>query len=1074
MTARRIASLALALVPAFVSAQPLTFTHLAGSLGGAGWYDDVGNSALFRRPVGVASDGAGNVYVADTENHTIRRIGVASGEVTTLAGSAGLSGSADGTGSAARFFYPCRVAADGAGSLFVSGPWSDTIRKIDLATRVVTTLAGSDGAEGSSDGFSSAARFFDPFGIAADGAGNLYVADAGNHTIRKVVVATGEVTTFAGVAGSPGAANGVGNTARFRTPIGLALDSSGSLFVADAGNATIRRIELATRVVTTLAGLAGFPGSADGTGAVARFREPYGVAADSAGNLFVADTGNHILRRIVVDTAVVTTLAGSTPAGYADGLGSQARFFFPYDVTRDGAGDLWVADGYNHAIRRVVVSTAAVSTPAGGGGPGSVDGVGPAARFYYPGGLVAGGAGDLYLVDRFNHTIRSIALATRTVTTLAGSPGMEGMDDGTGAAARFRYPHGVAPDGAGNLYVADSYNHTIRKLVIATGEVTTFAGAAGYSGTNDGIGSAARFYNPHGIAWDGAGNLFVADVSNQTIRAIALATAEVTTLAGAAGSAGSTDGVGGSALFREPWSVAADGAGYVYVADTHNHVIRKIEVVTRAVTTLAGSAGSPGSDDGVGSVARFRYPEGVASGGPGVVYVSDSANHTIRKIDVATGTVTTVAGAAGTAGSEDGTGSDARFSNPQSIAGGDGGVVYVSDLLNHSIRKGVPSLPDLAIVDAPMGLVGAPRQLDTTPQTATAWQWELVGRVTGSTAALSSATLRNPAFTPDLPGHYVFRLTASTSTAARISTVAIDAWTPPAASVSGDQAICAGGSATIRALLTGQSPWNVTWSDAVTQSGLTTNPAVRSVFPAVETVYTVTTLSDANASGTATGSATVTVNPVPATPSITAPASVPATSSGNTASVTASPGSSWAWGITGGAINGGQGTNAITFIAGRGGVLTLSVVEIGSNGCGSAPASVEIPITAPLGSPFFALPPCRLFDTRQFSGPAEASPILAPGETRPLSVTGRCAIPVTARSISANITVTQATSDGHLTIHPSDLASPGNSVINFRLGRTRANNAILELSVDGSGGLTVFNGAAGAVHLVVDVNGYFE
>jgi hypothetical protein len=292
-------------------ALPLSrLTLIAGQLGVAGSVDGNGALAQFSKPTAVTADGAGNLFVADNGNHTIRKVVAATGVVTTLAGTAGMAGSADGTGAAARFNGPNSVAVDGADNLFVSDRQNNTIRKVVVATGVVTTLAGTAGMAGSNDGTGAAARFNDPHGVAVDGAGNLFVADYLNHTIRKVVVATGAVTTLAGTAGMTGSTDGTGAAARFNGVGGLAVDSSGNLYASDAFNNTIRKVVVATGVVTTLAGTAGMTGSADGTGAAARFNAPQLPALDGAGYLYVPDFQNATVRKIVLASGVVTTYVG--------------------------------------------------------------------------------------------------------------------------------------------------------------------------------------------------------------------------------------------------------------------------------------------------------------------------------------------------------------------------------------------------------------------------------------------------------------------------------------------------------------------------------------------------------------------------------------------------------------------------------------------------------------------------------------------------------------------------------------------------------------------------------------------
>src|ERR1035437_7180208 len=364
-----LALLALAVIVPSTRAQsiynlPYAFTNFAGTPGVSGSRDGNGNSiggAQFSLPGGVALDSAGNVYVGDTGNHTIRKITPA-GVVTTLAGSPGVIGSADGTGSAAQFYQPGGVAVDSAGNVYVADCANQTIRKITPAG-VVTTLAGSPLVQGSADGNGSAARFFQPHGVAVDTAGILYVADQNNHSIRKIDTA-GNVTTLAGN-GSSGSADGNGSAAQFSYPNNLALDSAGNVYVADFYNDTIRKIDTAGNV-TTLAGSAVAAGSADGNGSAARFNLPSAVALDSAGNVYVADYANSTIRKI--DTAGnVTTLAGSPgAAGSADGIGSAARFNQPSGVVLDSVGNVYVVDRMNNRVTKGTIVRAAIEVTRSG------------------------------------------------------------------------------------------------------------------------------------------------------------------------------------------------------------------------------------------------------------------------------------------------------------------------------------------------------------------------------------------------------------------------------------------------------------------------------------------------------------------------------------------------------------------------------------------------------------------------------------------------------------------------------------------------------------------------------------
>jgi uncharacterized protein YjiK len=636
---------------------PVSLELLAGDIGGPGNADGAGSAVRFSDPTGVAVDLGGNrIYVADQQNCTIRKV-TAAGVVSTLAGTAEGYGSADGMGAAARFRTPDRVAVDSAGNLYVADMNSSTIRKVTSAG-LVTTLAGTPGMTGSADGTGAAAQFRFPEGVAVDSAGNVYVADTFNATIRKIT-ADGVVTTLAGTAGMGGSVDGTGAAARFDRPTGLAVGlGSDTVYVADEHNHTIRKIR-SDGVVTTLAGTAGVSGAADGTGAAAQFNLPAGVAVDSAGNVYVADSLNATVRKVSA-AGVVTTLAGAAGMpGSADGTGTAARFDQPTSVGIDISGNLYVVDAAADTLRKVT-PTGVVTTLAGAANlAGSADGTGAAARFNFAEGIAVDSAGNLYVADSSNSILRKIT-PEGVVTTLAGTAGMTGSADGTGATARFKSPFGVALDSAGNLYVTDAGNNTLRK-VTASGVVTTLAGTAGAGGSADGTGTAARFNQPLSIAVDRAGNLYVADTYNHTIRKVTAA-GIVTTLAGTAGLTGSADGTGAAARFYYPFGVTIDGAGNVYVADTSNRTVRAVSPAG-VVTTLAGTAGMMGHVDDTGAAARFQAPIAASVDGAGNVYVLDDT--TVRKVTPA-GTTTTVAGTPGVGGIV--LGATPRFTFPEGLA----------------------------------------------------------------------------------------------------------------------------------------------------------------------------------------------------------------------------------------------------------------------------------------------------------------------------------------------------------------------------------------------------------------------
>lgn len=629
-----------------------TLKLIAGSPGGPGHQDGTLVLAKFSFPYGIASDGAGNVFVAQGGGGNapaIRRIDLGAGMVTTLLGSANSDGPADGTDAAVRLYDITNLVCDGDGNLFFSDSDGHTIGKVVIATGEFTKLAGSSLSPGSQDGTGTAARFNGPSGVASDGAGNLFVADYGNHTIRKIVIATGAVTTLAGMAGINGAQDGLGTAARFAYPWGVAVDGVGHLYVADTANHTVRKIVIASGEVTTLAGSAGIVAHKDGVGTAARFFEARGLAYHD-GALYVTEREGNDIRKVVIASGEVTTLAGTPAAsGNRDGKSTEAQFNKPHGVTVGKSGDLFVADTFNHAIRKVVASTGEVSLIAGSyAQTGIVDRIGAQARFHAPRGVASDGAGNLYVTDFLNQSIRKVVVGSGLVTTLAGQATQEGNADGSAAPASFSSLAGIALDPTGNLLVSDG--HCLRRVVVATGQVSTLAGSCGSADHIDGVGTSARFENPTGIVTDKEGAAFVVDRGNRKIRKLVLATGEVSTLPCWTEASPQVDGGTDAEPFNNPWGIATDGAGNLYVADTLDRTVRKVVIATGKVTVLAGRSGELGYRDGIGDTAYFRYPVDLVSDGAGGLLVADMLNGVIRKIDIATRAVTTVVGDPGQRG----------------------------------------------------------------------------------------------------------------------------------------------------------------------------------------------------------------------------------------------------------------------------------------------------------------------------------------------------------------------------------------------------------------------------------------
>lgn len=624
-----------------------------------------GPSSEFAGPHGIVADNNGNIYVADEHNHSIRKI-TTDGIVSTIAGN-GTQGFADGIGSNALFYYPSGIAIDNSGNLFIADSGNNRIRKI-TPDGTVTTIAG-DGLAGSDDGPVSSASFNNPTGLTIDEFGNLFVTDIYNHKIRKISF-DGVVTTLAG--GTPGSADGQGASASFNNPIGITLASDGNLYITDSGNHKIRVIA-SDGTVTSLAGSNTF-GSNDGIGSAASFYYPYGIVSDNSGYLYVADRGNSKIRKVSL-AGEVSTFIGND-AGFNDGITSLASFTIPQGLAVDVNGNLLVTDTGNNKIRKIS-STNVVSTIAGSGNSGFLDGVGTSASFYMPVGLFRDSDGSFYFTN--GNTIRKID-PNGTVSTVAGN-GQPGSAYGVGTNSSFTAPIALTLDPSGNIYVIDNEFHHIRKIA-PDGTVTTFAGS-GSPGSADGMGINASFNHAYDLISDQQGNLYVADFLNYKIRKIT-PDGNVTTFAGN-GLNGNIDGPVESATFQGPLALCADQSGNIFVLDGVN-TVRKISpdliVSTIPINFIPG---------GLFPSSGFMQPNRIAIDANGMIYVTDQYRvHRIRP----NGKCSILAGDQYNNNNGnpclDGIRYYASFNYPFGIVCDPSGLVYVADEFNNKIRTITP------------------------------------------------------------------------------------------------------------------------------------------------------------------------------------------------------------------------------------------------------------------------------------------------------------------------------------------------------------------------------------------------
>ncbi len=490
-------------------------TTVAGN-GTAGYSGDGGaaTSAELQYPYGLTVDGTGNLYISDTDNQRVRKVST-SGIITTVAGNGNCCYSGDGgQATSAQLAYPDGVIVDAGGNLYIADTSDKRIRKVNPAG-TITTVAG-DGSYGFSGdgGAATSAELSSPEGMAEDASGNLYITDTGNQRIRKVS-ASGTITTAVGGAINDG---GPGVFGLLNQPAGVARDSAGNTYIADSGNNRVRLVAV-DEAITTVAGTGAAGSSGDGgTAADAQLNSPQGVAVDSSGNVYIADT-NSLRVRKVDKSGTITTVAGDGNCcfGGDGGLATSAQLLYPAGVAADASGNLFIADTDNNRVRKV--SAAGVITTVAGDGTYGYSGDGGAAtgaELGYPSGVAVDSAGNLYIADTNNNRIREVS-SGGIITTVAGNGTCcYGGDGGPATSAELSYPRGVAVDAAGDLFIADG-NQRVREVAVG-GTITTVAGGSyGYSG-DGGPAIGAAFRSLYGVAVDAAGFMVVADQGNNAVR----------------------------------------------------------------------------------------------------------------------------------------------------------------------------------------------------------------------------------------------------------------------------------------------------------------------------------------------------------------------------------------------------------------------------------------------------------------------------------------------------------------------------------------------------------------------------
>jgi sugar lactone lactonase YvrE len=637
-----------------------TLTVFAGN-GGGSFSGDGGAAtrASLKAPYGIAFDDAGNLYIADHDNNRIRKVDT-NGVITTFAGVDTYPGSTgDGGAATQAWVYRPRGVAWSRGSLYIAqdGYAENRVRRITPDGKI-STIAGT-GADGfSGDGGPAiAAQLSVPSAVAVDANGNVYVADSGNNRVRRIDAASGNITTVIG-GGTPAdeiGDNGPGTSAALFAPVALALDGSGRVVVSDTYHSRIRRWDPASKVITTIAGNGGYHDD-DGmpalqTGIYASFA----IAFDPAGNLFAADGSNASVRRIDAASSIVTTVAGGGDF-IGDGLlATNALLSGPRGVAIDARGNLFIADSYHALVRRVDAATGVISTFAGKLNTYYSETDAADVKDLIVADvtdLAFDGNGNLYILGPYQGKIWKVDPAGKVVVYAGGGTPADSVGDGGLATNAEIHPLGMALDAAGNLYIADADNypdtgkptrHRLRKVDAQSKIIRTIAGGekAGFAGDGDDA-AKALLDTPTRVTVDASGNIFISDAGNQAVRRIDGRTNVITTYAGRGNPPdGSGDNLPATQAVIAPRALVADRkTGDLYVADdNYGDRIRKIDATTKVITTVAGSsvATEPGfsGDSGKATDARlnFQYEtSGLALDANGSLYIADTVNHRVRVV----------------------------------------------------------------------------------------------------------------------------------------------------------------------------------------------------------------------------------------------------------------------------------------------------------------------------------------------------------------------------------------------------------------------------------------------------------
>jgi NHL repeat-containing protein len=647
-------------------------------------------------PKGLAFDASGNLFIADGIGNRLRRIDGITNITSTLAGSGGDGYSGDGgQATAAQISSPNGVAVDGSGNVYVADVLNSRVRRIDVRTGIITTATG---------GTYGAAGLAYPAGLVFAPDGTLLIADSANNRVQRVNLSTGAVTTVAGVVTSFGynGDNQLATSATLTNPSDVATDSNGNVYIADTGNCRVRRVDAQTHFISTVAGSGTQTSSVkcaytgdNGQATVATLNSPANIALDGNGHLFIAEINQPRVRVVDFSTGIITTAVGTGLTGTSgDGGAATAARLTQMSGLRIGANNsfLYIADAGAGTVRQVVLQaqspfTGVIATVVGGA---NGDGFDANVAKIDPAGLAFDGSANWFISDATGNRLRRIDELTNLTSTSAGTgAGGYSGDGGLGTAAQLADPAGVAVDSGGNIYVSDVLNSRVRRIDAHTGIITTATG---------GIYGAAGLAYPAGLVFAPDGTLLIADSANNRVQRVNLSTGAVSTVAGVVTSYGynGDNQLATSATLTNPSDVAADASGNVYIADTGNCRVRKVDAQTHFISTVAGSGTQTSSvkcaytgDNGQATVATLNGPTNIALDSAGYLFIAEVYQPRVRMVDFSSGVITTVVGTGLSGNSGDGgAATAARLNQPSGLrVDATGSFLYIADGANENVRR---------------------------------------------------------------------------------------------------------------------------------------------------------------------------------------------------------------------------------------------------------------------------------------------------------------------------------------------------------------------------------------------------